>query len=200
MSLEFVAIALGAYLIGSFPAGVLVARLAHVEIRSAGSGNIGATNVARTAGGWFGALTLILDIAKGALPVIIAQSLATQAQPIATLADPRIVAGAAAFAGHLFPPALGFRGGKGVATALGVIGALAPGVLLVPGILFAFLVGLTRQVSLGSVSAALICPIAAQAEGYPPPVVVLLAGLGAAILFRHGDNLARLRAGTEPRL
>ena len=199
MNLELFAIALGAYFIGSFPAGVLAARIAHIEIRTSGSGNIGATNVARTAGRWLGGLTLVLDIAKGALPVALAQMLASSAQPITSLADPGIVAGAAAFAGHLFPPALGFRGGKGVATALGVIAALAPGALIVPLILFAFLVGITRQVSLGSVAAALIGPIAAQMAGYPAPIVVLMAVLGAAILIRHKENLSRLRAGEEPR-
>ena len=200
MNLELLAIALGSYLIGSFPVGVLLARLVNVDVRTAGSGNIGATNVARTAGGRLGALTLILDIAKGAVPVLLAHSLTSAGEGITSLADPRIIAGAAAFAGHLFPPALGFRGGKGVATAVGVIGALAPSALVLPVILFVFLVAVTRQVSLGSVSAAFICPIGAQWGGYPEPVVVLLAGLSAAILLRHGDNLARLRSGTEPRL
>ena len=200
MNLELLAIALGSYLIGSFPVGVLLARFVNVDVRTAGSGNIGATNVARTAGGPLGALTLILDIAKGAVPVLLAHSLTGAGGGITSLADPRIIAGAAAFAGHLFPPALGFRGGKGVATAVGVIGALVPSTLVLPVILFVFLVAVTRQVSLGSVSAALICPIGAQWGGYPVPVVVLLAGLSAAILLRHGGNLARLRSGTEPRL
>lgn len=199
MDLELLAIAAGAYLIGSFPVGVLVASRAHVDVRRAGSGNIGATNVARTAGSWPGALTLVLDISKGALPVALAGLLVASDTSITSLSDPRIIAGAAAFAGHLFPPALGFRGGKGVATALGVIAVLAPGVLVLPVILFVFLVTITRQVSLGSVSAALICPLAAQWGGYPAPVVVLLAGLSAAILLRHSDNLARLRDGSEPR-
>ncbi len=199
MNLELMAIALGAYLIGSFPVGVLAARLAHIEIRSAGSGNIGATNVARTAGPWLGALTLIFDIGKGALPVLLAGYLVPETRTIDSLGDPQIIAGAAAFAGHLFPPALGFRGGKGVATALGVILILAPLLLLLPLVLFLFLVGVTRQVALGSVTAAITCPLVAQLSGSPAPLVVLLACLGAAILWRHSSNLARLRAGTEPR-
>ena len=193
MTLEVIAIAAGSYLIGSIPTGVLLARQANVDIQAEGSGNIGATNVTRTAGWKLGLLTFLLDALKGAVPVLLANS-------ISLAAETSLAAALGAVLGHIFPPALGFRGGKGVATAAGAMLALAPGALLLPLVLFAFLVLLTRQVSLGSIVAALMCPVGAMLAGYPQSTQAVLALIAALIVWRHRDNVGRLRAGTEDRL
>lgn len=197
MTLEVIAIAAGSYLIGSIPTGVLLARQANVDIQAEGSGNIGATNVTRTAGWKLGLLTFLLDALKGAVPVLLANSISLAA---GTGAETSLAAALGAVLGHIFPPALGFRGGKGVATAAGAMLALAPGALLLPLVLFAFLVLLTRQVSLGSIVAALMCPIGAMLTGYPQSTQAVLALIAALIVWRHRDNVGRLRAGTEDRL
>jgi glycerol-3-phosphate acyltransferase PlsY len=189
-------IALASYLIGSIPTGVLLARLKKVDVRATGSGNIGATNVARSAGKTLGLLTLLLDALKGALPVLIARSVLTAdaAAPYAA-----IVAALAAVAGHVFPVTLGFRGGKGVATALGALLALAPLSLPLPLLAFVIGFGVTRQVSAGSICAAMAAPFGAVVAGYPPIVSTAVALLSVLILYRHRENMARIRAGTEPR-
>jgi len=186
-------IALG-YLCGAIPSGVLLARVAGIDVRRAGSGNIGATNVARTAGMRLGLLTLAADAAKGVVPVAIAQ--------LVTVGDVLPAATAvAAFLGHLFPPTLGFAGGKGVATALGVSLMLYP-VVTVPTI-GAFLATLaaTGWVSLGSMVAAILAPIVLLVLGDPAPAH-LTASIVMAVLIviRHRDNLARILAGTEPKV
>ena len=200
MTAALIAIAVGAYLIGSIPSGLLLARLKNVDVRSTGSGNIGATNVARSAGKGLGLLTLLLDALKGALPVLIAGALDLfpAANPEFDL-NASIVAAVGAVTGHVFPITLGFRGGKGVATALGALAALAPLGLPLP--LLAFVVGfwVTRQVSVGSILAALAAPFGAVVAGYPVRVAAAIALLSCLILYRHRDNMARLRAGTEPR-
>jgi acyl phosphate:glycerol-3-phosphate acyltransferase len=195
-----VAIAAVAYLIGSIPSGLLLARLKNVDVRATGSGNIGATNVARSAGKTLGLLTLLLDAAKGALPVLLAGALDLfpEANP---QFDQRatIAAALGAVTGHIFPITLGFRGGKGVATALGALAALAPASL--PLALLAFVAGFgtTRRVSVGSICAAMAAPFGAVVAGYPPAVSAAIAVLAGLILYRHRDNMARIRAGTEPR-
>lgn len=200
MIAALVAIAVAAYLVGSIPTGVLLARLKNVDVRTTGSGNIGATNVARSAGKGLGLLTLLLDAAKGALPVLIADAL--DLFPGANPGFDRsatIAAALGAVAGHVFPITLGFRGGKGVATALGAIAALAPASLPLPLLAFVVAFGLTRRVSVGSICAAMAAPFGAVAAGYPPQVAAAIAVLSCLILYRHRDNMARLRAGTEPR-
>lgn len=193
-------IALGSYLIGSIPTGVLLARAKNVDVRRTGSGNIGATNVARSAGKTLGLLTLLLDAAKGALPVLAAGALRLPGGGHPSFAvDASIVAALAAVAGHVFPITLGFRGGKGVATALGALAALAPLSLPLPLLGFAVAFGVTRQVSAGSICAAMAAPFGSAAAGYPPLVSTAIAVLSCLILYRHRDNMARIRAGTEPR-
>jgi glycerol-3-phosphate acyltransferase PlsY len=198
--LALVAIAAAAYLVGSIPSGLLLARLKNVDVRTTGSGNIGATNVARSAGKTLGLLTLVLDAAKGALPVLFADALDLfpEANP---LFDQRatIVAAVAAVTGHVFPITLGFRGGKGVATALGALAALAPAALPLPLLAFVVAFALTRQVSAGSICAAMAAPFGSVVAGYPAPVSAAIAVLGALLLYRHRENMARIRAGTEPR-
>jgi len=194
------AILVASYLLGSIPSGLLLARLYNVDVRRTGSGNIGATNVARSAGKGLGLLTLVLDAAKGALPVLAADGL--DLFPAANPGFDRnatIAAALGAVTGHVFPVTLGFRGGKGVATALGAIAVLAPSSLPLPLLGFAASFGLTRHVSVGSICAAMAAPFGSVAAGYPPSVSSAIAVLSCLILFRHRDNMHRLRAGTEPR-
>ena len=178
------------YLCGSVPFGVLLARRAGVDPRIAGSGNIGAANVARTAGVGLGVMTLVADALKGALPALLARALTDRPALAAAV-------GVAAFLGHLFPVTLGFAGGKGVATALGVLLTLAP---LAAAAVFVLVVGLTRYVSLASVLAALAAPLLVVLLAYPAPVLAASLVMTAFIALRHRDNFRRLRAGTEPRL
>jgi len=167
--------------------------MAGVDIRKAGSGNVGATNVTRLLGKGRGALTLGADIAKGWLPVFAALQL-DMSLPAVTLG------GAAAFLGHLYPVFLRFEGGKGVATALGVLLAMAPLVALVLVVIFALTVAASRLVSLGSITAAIAAPVSLWIVGYPPMVIALGGFIAAMITWRHRGNIQRLLAGTEPKL
>lgn len=197
-------IAAGSYLIGSIPSGYLLGRLHHVDVRLSGSGNIGATNVARSLGARAGLATLAIDVAKGFLPVALAQTWA--AWPPAPGATPEGVEVAAATAavgatlGHIFSIFLRFRGGKGVATALGAILALLPAAAVVAVLVFALTFLLSRIVSLSSLSAALSAPLAAVALGAPALILATTAVLAVSVVLSHRENLARLRAGTEPRV
>lgn len=182
---------IGSYVLGSIPTGVLLGRVRGIDPRHGGSGNIGATNVARTAGRWLGLLTLIGDALKGAIPALIASSLSSDARVAAA-------AGAVAIAGHLWSCFLEFHGGKGVATALGVFLVLAPQAVAVAfvGFVLAFLI--TRYVSLASLIAVSLLPLAVFVidVGAPTRTAALCAAL--AITAKHRDNIARLRSGTEP--
>lgn len=200
MTLGLGAVALLSYLLGAIPAGVLLARLKHVDVRAAGSGNIGATNVARTAGTTLGLITLVLDAAKGAIPVLAVSGLRLDfGSDASSVQLARVVAALAALVGHVFPVTLGFRGGKGVATALGALLALAPATLPVPLALFALLLLAFRRVSLASIAAAVATPLSASHAGYPPDVVSAIGAMAALIIVRHRENIGRLLAGTEPR-
>ena len=200
MIAALVGVFLASYLVGSIPSGLLLARLKNVDVRSTGSGNIGATNVARSAGKTLGLLTLLLDATKGALPVLAARSLHLFPGVNASFdLNAAIVAALGAVTGHVFPITLGFRGGKGVATALGALLALAPLSLPLPLLAFAISFGLTRQVSAGSICAAMAAPFGSIVGGYPPLLSSAVAVLSCLILYRHRDNMARIRAGTEPR-
>jgi glycerol-3-phosphate acyltransferase PlsY len=181
-----------AYLIGSIPTGVLLGRLAGIDVRSQGSGNIGATNVARTAGRTLGILTLVGDALKGLVPVVAARVLA--------LGD-AAAAGAAvgATCGHMFSIFLSFRGGKGVATGLGALLGVAPAAVLIPLGVFTATVALSRIVSLGSILAALSAPLAVAVLGYPPPTARAATAMGLLIVLRHHENITRLLAGKEQR-
>lgn len=181
------------YLAGSVPFAYLLARRAGIDVRVAGSGNVGAANVLRTTGAWRGVAVMVLDVAKGAVAVLVAY-LATGG---ATLAA---VSGAAAIVGHIYPVWLRFHGGKGVAVAAGVFGVLSPEATAVAALLFLVTVWLTRYISLGSIAATLALPPAAWLSGSPRAVVMAAAGSGVLILFRHRANLRRLHAGTERRM
>jgi glycerol-3-phosphate acyltransferase PlsY len=183
---------LAAYLCGSLPTGVWLGRLAGVDVRHAGSGNIGATNVARTAGLLPALLTLTGDIAKGFVPTAIARLLLVDARLIALVA-------LAAFFGHIFSVFLRFSGGKGVATGFGVFLALAPAAALLAAAVFAAVAVATRYVSLASVLAAVSLPVATVASGTAPSGSIAALIICVAIVFRHRDNLTRLRRGVEPK-
>jgi glycerol-3-phosphate acyltransferase PlsY len=184
-------LALG-YACGSIPAGLLLARLAGVDVRQAGSGNVGATNVARTAGLGLGLATLVFDACKGAFPVLVARGSTAGT-------DLQAAVGAAALLGHVFPVTLGFAGGKGVATALGVLLVLHPSGVAVAVAVFLAVVAFSGYVSLASMLAALTAPAAIGLLGGPGPVVVAAAVMAAIVLVRHHGNLRRLAGGTEPR-
>ena len=187
-----IAILLG-YLAGSVPFAFLLARRRGIDVRVAGSGNVGAANVMRTTGTGRAIAVMALDVAKGAAAVAIAQ-LTTSGTALAALT------GAAAVVGHIYPVWLRFHGGKGVAVAAGVFGVLAPLATAVAATLFLLTVWATRYVSLGSIAATVALPPAAWVVGAPVAVVGAAAGSAALILFRHRENLRRLRSGTERRL
>jgi glycerol-3-phosphate acyltransferase PlsY len=180
------------YLLGSIPTGYIVGALAGVDVRAMGSGNIGATNVARTVGKKRGLLTLFADAAKGFIPVVLARHLGLTQSAVAIVAI-------AAFLGHLYPVFLKFHGGKGVATALGVFLAIAPMATLVLMAVFAAVVLTRRIVSLGALGAALTAPFTLWAFSYSPTFVAMSVFIAVMIVIRHRGNIQRMLDGTEPR-
>jgi glycerol-3-phosphate acyltransferase PlsY len=194
---EFLALVIGAYLVGSIPIGVLFARARRVDLRSVGSGNIGATNVARALGKKTGAIVLVLDAAKGALPLLLVSLLALDQR-----LDPFLVpaVGFAAMAGHCFPPWLLFRGGKGVATALGIYLVVDPvSTLIAVGAFLAIWLP-TRVVALGSMAAAVLMPVLLWLRGGSDAVVTLGIAAGLLVLCQHRTNIGRLWRGEEHHL
>lgn len=197
-----------AYLCGSIPFGYILVRIFRgQDIRASGSGNIGATNVARTAPG-LGLATLLLDALKGVAAVLIATHLLTTydylGSPLPLFNEANTyLAVAALFSvlGHMFPMWLKFRGGKGVATAVGALAVLAPGAMLVSLAIFLLVVSVTRYVSLGSILGALVFPIAMRILNpqIPWPAIAITGGISILILLKHHENIRRLLAGTENR-
>ncbi len=185
------ALIVGAYLLGAVPFGLLLGRLAGVDVRSAGSGNIGATNVARSAGRWLGLVTLLLDGLKGAVAPLAAGWLVDDSVTVQALA------GGAAVVGHVFPVYLRFRGGKGVATATGVFLALTPMAALVAIGTFAAVYGVTRVVSIGSLVASLVLVGATWWLDGRLPFVILAGAVVLLIFIRHTPNLRRMWRGRE---
>jgi glycerol-3-phosphate acyltransferase PlsY len=193
-----------AYLIGSIPFGYLIVRSkGGGDIRETGSGGTGATNVSRRAGKAAGIFTLVLDALKGSIAVLLAQVLADGPDVNWTVAAAAI----ATIVGHIFPVWLAFRGGKGVATGVGVFLILAPVALLCAGVLFVAIVSLTRYVSLGSITAAATIPLFVWLQTlFVKPVSDLTPLLTAAvigallILFAHRGNIGRLARGTEAQI
>jgi glycerol-3-phosphate acyltransferase PlsY len=189
---ELFAVVVG-YLVGSVPFAFLLARRRGIDLRHVGSGNIGASNVLRTTGVGLAILAMSLDAVKGAVAVIVAQRVASgTATPVA--------AGLASVIGHIYPVWLRFRGGKGVATAAGVFGVLAPTALVVASAVFVLAVWTTRYISVGSMAAAITLAVVAAASELPAIVGVGALLTAAIILHRHRANLARLIEGTERRV
>jgi glycerol-3-phosphate acyltransferase PlsY len=185
-------IALFGYLLGSVPVGLVFTKLfSKVDPRKAGSKNIGATNIFRTAGKALGVLTLVGDVAKGAAPIWIAIQWGLSDLWIA-------IAGLSPFLGHVFPIFLGFKGGKGVATALGIYFVVSPIAVLIEFFLFAGLVWKWRYISLGSISCTTTIPILiaffrSESQAY----FILSVVIAALVLYRHQSNISRLLQGTE---
>jgi acyl phosphate:glycerol-3-phosphate acyltransferase len=191
--MTYAAALLLSYLLGSIPFGVVITRLMHLgDLRSIGSGNIGATNVLRTGNKGAAALTLALDAGKGAVAVLVARALL--ADPLATA-----LAGLGAFLGHLFPVWLGFRGGKGVATFLGILLALVFPVGLIACATWLATAFAFRISSLAALVAAAAAPLWLWLLG-PGEYVWLGAALAVLVFVRHHANIRRLAAGTEPRI
>ena len=179
------------YALGSIPFGLILTRLAGTrDLRSIGSGNIGATNVLRTGRRDLAAATLLLDAAKGTLAVVIGLRLGVAEGLLAALG---------AFLGHLFPVWLGFRGGKGVATFLGCLYGYAWPIALVACAAWLAAAGLTRFSSVGALAASLAAPLAFFLTGQAAAGLLFLL-LAALLWWRHGENIARLQAGTEARI
>ena len=179
-----------AYLVGSIPFGLLLGKFAGIDVRKDGSGNIGATNVSRLLGKKVGAITLLLDAAKGLLPMVAAGTMGF-AQNIVMLC------GAAAFIGHLFPLYLRFRGGKGVATALGIFLYLSPVALLVCAAAFFAAVFLSGFVSLGSLIAAGLMPVVVFFQQGRGSCFYLAIFVSLLIWIKHSSNIIRLVHGEE---
>lgn len=195
--LNLLLIILIAYFLGSLPNGIFVSKgIKNVDLREHGSKNSGATNAFRVLGAKYGILVLILDALKGILPIYIADKLGIQGELL-------VLIGIIAVLGHTFSPFLKFKGGKGVATSLGVYIYLAPIPMLITLIMFFLLVGITKYVSLGSILASVLLPILLlvapinQSAGNRYVLFAISAPLGLYIIYKHRENLKRLINGTE---
>ena len=190
----FILIMIAIYLIAAIPTGVVIARLMGGEdVRQKGSGNIGATNVYRVAGKLAGVLTLVGDTLKGFLPLL---AFKTWLEPTPTQLG---IASAVAILGHCYPIYLKFKGGKGVATALGIFLVLSPKVVFFALIVFILTVAITRYISLGSVLAALSAPLLILLLNHPQSIFLATLFIAALVIWRHNSNIRRLLDGTENR-
>lgn len=184
------------YLLGSLPNGLYVANLKGIDIRNEGSKNTGATNVFRVMGAKFGILVLILDALKGFIPLFIAEKFGVTGNSL-------VLIGIIAVIGHTFSPFLNFKGGKGVATSLGIFLYLAPIPMLITLLMFFVVVGITKYVSLGSVLASVMLPLLIlfipvnEKLGNKAIVFIISALLGSYIIYKHRANIQRLKNGTE---
>jgi len=198
MGYPFAFFAIAAYLVGSIPFGKLIAGyVAHIDITRRGSGNIGATNVARELGMKWGIVTLVLDMLKGLAPMVLYSWYASGS---GTGHDLTLAAiGLCALGGHMFPLFLGFQGGKGVATALGVYLALSPLSCLFGLILFVVAVSIWNFISLGSLIAACTMPLILFLLDKPYPFFSLSVVMALLICWKHKENIRRLIKGEEPK-
>jgi glycerol-3-phosphate acyltransferase PlsY len=196
---------IGSYLLGSIPFGYLAGRLAGIDIRKVGSGNVGATNVVRVLGKKYGYPVFALDVLKGFVPVkismLIAPGLPTEWNSPEIFG---ILAALSSVLGHLYPPWLKFKGGKGVATSAGALFALTPIATLIGIAIWIIVFWLTGYVSLASMIAAIVLPIVilvlrSQDQNKGKPLVYSSACVAAVVIWRHRSNLSRLMRGTEPR-
>jgi len=194
-------IALFGYLLGSIPTGLLLSKLfSKVDPRLTGSKNIGATNVFRTVGKTLGILTLIGDVLKGLIPVCVAIQWGVTEQWGVTTDQWIALAGLSPFLGHVFPIFLGFKGGKGVATAVGIYLPISPVAVLIEVFIFAGIVWKWRYISLGSMTCAITIPILlAYLRSDSQAYFIVSIIMAALILYSHQSNIARLLQGTENR-
>lgn len=197
LPLYFILAAVGGYLLGSVPFGLVITKAAGLgDIRSIGSGNIGATNVLRTGRKDLALATLLLDAGKAGIALLIARWL-SDGMPQQTLIE--LTAGTAAFVGHCFPVWLKFKGGKGVATFFGLLFAGYWPLALLAGVVWLAIATIFRYSSLAALAAVAITPIAAVVAGVPEHAA-FTAAIAVLIFWLHRANIARLRAGTEPRI
>ena len=201
--MQYFVVFAASYLIGSVPFGFLIGKCFGKDIRTEGSGNIGATNVTRVIGKWWGRLCFLLDFLKGFGPVFAAScTFSTPETPAPGLL--LLTAGAATILGHMFPVWLKFKGGKGISTAAGVALALAGWALLIAGLVWVTVFLISRYVSMASIFAALVLPLAATALSlwYKPvdlSILIFFYVIAAVAIWKHRSNIARLRNGTELR-
>jgi acyl phosphate:glycerol-3-phosphate acyltransferase len=189
---EILIVAFG-YLVGSIPFAFLLSRRHGIDLRHVGSGNVGATNVLRSSGVSDAVIAMSLDALKGSIAVLVASRVAAgSATPVA--------AGLASVIGHAYPVWLRFKGGKGVATAAGVFGVLAPAALGVAGAVFVVAVWATRYMSVGSLAGAVTLAAATAASDVPAAVAGGACATAVVIIYRHRGNLSRIIAGTERRV
>ncbi len=190
--MEIFAAVLG-YLFGSIPFALLLTRPLGIDLRAAGSRNVGATNVLRTAGVAPAVAVMLLDTLKGAVAVLVARLMTGNLIVVTT-------AGLAAIVGHVYPAWLHFRGGKGVAASAGVFAMLAPYATAIAALVFVGTIVVTRFISAGSIAGALALAVAAAAGNAPAPVIVGAVLAAILVVHRHRDNVSRLLAGTERRI
>ena len=202
MSITAAIVCVFAYFFGAIPFALIIGKLHGVDIRKVGSGNVGATNVTRAVGPVQGKICFVLDLLKGAIPVLAAQVALPGCAGIA------IAAGAIAILGHMFPVYLKFKGGKGVSTGAGVALALAPVPLLCALVLWVVLFLVTRYVSVASIAAAVGLPVFAyifrlvnvgNTAAKSTPVLIFFCAIAAITVYRHRSNIKRLLDGTENR-
>ncbi len=187
---------LASYFVGAIPTSYLLSRLfAGIDLRQHGSGNLGATNLYRVLGWKYAIPAALVDIAKGVIPVLVIAPQVSESQLFA------LACGVAAIIGHVFSVFVGFKGGKGVATAAGVMLGLAPLALAVSAVIWVVLVRVTGYVSLGSIAAAAVLPIAVYAleDSRTPALVWIAAAIAAGVIILHRRNIERLIKGTENR-
>jgi glycerol-3-phosphate acyltransferase PlsY len=189
----FALMVVAAYLIGSIPFGVIVGRLRGFDPRAVGSGNIGMTNVVRAGGGSAAALTFVGDILKGAIPVIVARAIGFVPAAVAWVA-------LAAFLGSIYSIFLRFHGGKGISAALGIWIVLAPLALLIALAVWGTTLAVFRIMSVASIAAAVVLPIATALVGVPHPYQLLAIAVSLLAILRHRENLSRLLRGEESKL
>ena len=190
--ITFAGLILLAYLLGSSPTGLLLGKMRGIDVRKEGSGNIGATNLYRAAGRSAGILTLIGDCLKGLVPVLLTKH-------YFPFADYAAWVGLAAFLGHVFSIFLIFKGGKGVATALGVLLVLSPTAIAVALAVFLVLLIAWRYVSLGSIAAAAVTPLAVMWQSGAGVIFYVALIISATIILKHHENIKRLLSGAEHR-
>lgn len=201
----FVSAGLIAYLIGSFPTGYIAGRLRGVDMRKVGSGNVGATNVTRVLGKKFGYPVFLIDFCKGLFPVLLTGAIAHRCGLSSLATDLCIaIAGIFSVVGHSYPVWLGFKGGKGVATSLGVIFGISWIAALIMCAVWIVIFKVTRYVSVASIAAAITLPVAMMTLLFlhnlrSPVLVYFSVCLAAIVVIRHRSNLSRLLSGTEPR-
>ncbi len=200
-----VTVLIGSYFLGSIPFGYLAGRLAGIDIRKAGSGNVGATNVVRVLGKRYGYPVFALDFLKGFGAVKVSMLMAPGRPPEWNSSEiVGILAAMSSILGHLYPPWLKFKGGKGVATSAGALLALTPVATLIGVAIWIIVFWLTRYVSLASITATVVLPIvilvvSPRDQNNRKPLVYSSACVAAVVIWRHRSNLSRLMRGTEPR-